>query len=157
VNPYFKTRGTPSVGENEDMSFLDNLESGLKSLESAGEREDGSRNRDRRETERAARLAIQPAIDKLRKSPFTDQLLRAAHQESFRIRARISTVWIGDTLRLELRGQRLELRPAVRGVLAVAIRAGAETEPVLVNFDGDAAKLLKDWLDTVTIEQPEGV
>lgn len=128
------------------MSFLDNLESNLKSLESSTEREDGSGAKGRRDADRASRVALQPFVEKLRKSSFTDQLLRAAHQESFRIRARISVVWIGDILRFELPGKRLELRPTPQGVLAVSTLNGVTGASAPVDFESDASELLKGWL-----------
>jgi hypothetical protein len=128
------------------MGFLDNLESNLKSMESAGEREEGPATKNRREADRAARVAIQPFVEKLRKSPFTDHLLRAAHMESFRIRVRITAVWIGDMLRLELPGKRLELIPSPSGVRAQETLNGVPAEPVAVDFESDPAELLKHWL-----------
>jgi hypothetical protein len=136
------------------MGFLDNLESNLKSLESVTEREDPAGAKNRRESERANRLALQPFVEKLRKSTFTDHLLRAAHQESFRIRARISVVWVGDILRLELPGNRLELRPSRQGVMAVASHEGHVSDPVLVNFEGDPKHLLQSWLAKVSSRKP---
>jgi hypothetical protein len=132
------------------MGFLDNLESSLKGLESANEREDGAGLKDRREADRAARIALQPAVEQLRKSAFTDHLLRAAHQESFRIRARIVVVWVGDVLRLELPGKRLELRPGRNGVTAVSSDAGVPGEPEPVDFSSDAGEFLRAWLGKAT-------
>jgi hypothetical protein len=128
------------------MSFLDNLESNLKNMEAVGEREDAPGAKNRREADRAARIALQPFVEKLRKSPFTDRLLRAAHLESFRIRARITAVWIGDMLRLELPGKRLELIPSPSGVKAQETLNGVPAEPVAVDFESDPAELLKHWL-----------
>lgn len=128
------------------MGFLDNLESDLKSLESANEREDASGSKNRRDADRAARIALQPSVERLRKSAFTDHLLRAAQQESFRIRARINVVWVGDVLRLDLPNKRLELRPVPGGVQAIATFNGVPVEPALVDFSGDAMQLLQGWL-----------
>ena len=128
------------------MGFLDNLENSLKSLENVNEREEGVGAKNRRETERANRIALQPYVEKLRKSAFTDKLLRAAHQASFRIRARISAVWIGDILRFELPGKRLELRPGPNGVAAISTLNGVPEEPLSVDFEGDPEDLLNGWL-----------
>ena len=130
----------------ESMGFLDNLESSLKSMEAVTEREDGAGARNRRESDRAARIALQPYVEKLRKSPFTDHLLRAAHQESYRIRARISVVWIGDVLRFDLPGKRLELIPGPNGVRAIETLNGVPDQPEAVDFTSDPTELLRQWL-----------
>ena len=94
------------------MSFLDNLENNLKSLESR-EEAGGSAEQQRiaRERERAQSLAAAPYAEKLKKGPFTAELLKQAARIGFEKRTKIQVAWLGSTLRLEARDRRVELRP----------------------------------------------
>ena len=129
------------------MSFLDNLENNLKSLES---QEDGKEAADRqqraRESERANAQAIAPYAEQLKKSPFTAGLLTQAARVGHSLRTKIHVAWLGTTLRLEAREQRLELRPTASGIVAVYIENGqdARTEPL--DLSGDPETLIRRWL-----------
>ena len=89
------------------MSFLDNLESTLKNLESREER-DPSANA-KRESERAKTLAAAPWAERLKQSPYTQQLMNEAAAAGHKIRTKIYMAWLGTTFRLEARDRRLEL------------------------------------------------
>ena len=129
------------------MSFLDNLENNLKSLES-GEQARGEADRERRtrETNRAAAMAVAPHAEELRKGPFTAELLKQATRVGFSMRTKVNIAWLGSTLRLEAREKRLELRPTATGVVAVYIENGNEVRTDDVNLKGDAEKLVREWL-----------
>jgi hypothetical protein len=129
------------------MSFLDNLENNLKSLESGEQaRDDADRERRARDHSRAATLAAAPHAEALRKSPFTAEILKQATRVGFSLRTKIHVAWLGSTLRLEAREKRLELRPTAKGVVAVYIEGGNEVRTEDVNLTGDAEKLVRDWL-----------
>jgi hypothetical protein len=130
------------------MSFLDNLENSLKSLESSEEAsESRQREQDRRQSERARSLASAPWAEKLKHSPFTEQLLKQATAEGFKLRAKVYISWIGTNLRLEARGHKLELQPTGEGVLAIFSGEGVEPRTQPVNLEGDAETLVKQFLN----------
>src|SRR5260370_7855051 len=57
------------------MSFLDNLESALKNMESREERDPGARKR--RDSERASVLAAAPSAEKLKNSSYIQEVLKS--------------------------------------------------------------------------------
>jgi hypothetical protein len=129
------------------MSFLDNLENNLKSLESGEQaRDDADRERKARDHNRAAILAVAPYAEELRKGPFTAELLRQATRIGFSLRTKVNIAWLGSTLRLEAREKRLELRPTPTGVVAVYIEDGKEVRTEDVNLKGNAEVLIRSWL-----------
>jgi hypothetical protein len=129
------------------MSFLDNLESNLKSLESREEAQD-ARSHQQRASTRAQALAIAPWAEKLKASPFTEELLREATRLGYLKRTKVRMSWIGTALRLETSERRLELRPTAEGIVAVSSEGGHEAEPKSIDLDNDsAADLAKRWLD----------
>ncbi len=134
------------------MSYLDNLESNLKALESQEEKDPQARARAAaaRETARAAALAIAPHADALRNGPFLDGLLTACRELGHARRILVRPVWVDSTFRLEAGSKKLELRPTPAGVLAVCIVDGKEQETTPVDLASDPAKLAKKWLE------PEG-
>ena len=125
------------------MSFLDNLENTLKNLEKG---EELAESRERRETERAAAIAAGPWAEKLRNSDWTKALLNHAAVAAHGLRAKLHLAWIGNTLRLEVRDRRLELRPEPGGVSAVILENGAEKHSEVVDLNSDAAELIRRWL-----------
>jgi hypothetical protein len=132
------------------MSFLDNLENSLKSLESSEEAaESRLREQDRRESERARSLAAAPWAEKLKASPFTALLLKQATAAGFQLRAKVYISWIGSNLRLEARGRKLELQPTGEGVVALFSGEGVEEQRQLVNLDGDPDALVKQFLAAI--------
>lgn len=126
------------------MSFLDNLENNLKSLESREERA-GDNNR-RRERDREAALAAAPWADRLKKEPFAQKLMQQATVAGRPRRLKVNIMWIGTTLRLEARGQRLEMRPEADGVTAVFLRAGAEVRRASVDLAADPRHFINEWM-----------
>ena len=128
------------------MSFLDNLESNLKALESREEAQD-QRERQNRAGQRAEALAAAPWAEKLKKAPFTEELLRQATRLGYAGRVKVRPTWIGTTLRLEAGTRRLELRPTAGGVLAVFLEEQKELTSQPVNLDGNAETLAHQWLN----------
>jgi hypothetical protein len=129
------------------MSFLDNLENNLKSLESQEESgEAAERQRRERERTRAGAQAIAPYAEQLKKSVYTEELLKQAARIGFAMRTKVHVAWLGSTLRLEARERRLELRPTPTGVVAVEIEQNRETSVEPVDLQGSPEELLRRWL-----------
>lgn len=128
------------------MSFLDNLENTLKSLENAPSGENAAREQTRRDADAAAQRAVAPWAERLRKSPFTASLLSAATREGFKQRVKVHITWIGTTLRLDARERRLELRPMPDGVETVYLENGEIRTRSGIDLTGDPAELVHAWL-----------
>lgn len=126
------------------MSFLDSLENNLKALESREERD--PREGERRQEERQRALAEAPWAEKLKGSAFTETLLLKATQAGHRLRAKVYIAWLGNTLRLEMKERKLDLRPTAGGVVAVFSTNGVEEPPQPVHLDADPGALLDAWL-----------
>ena len=125
------------------MSFLDNLENNLKSLESQEDASESAAQQQRaRERQRAEAEEAAPYAEELKKGPFTVELLKQAARVGFEKRTKVHVAWLGSSLRLEAREQRLELRPTASGVQA--IYPDGRTEPV--NLKGDAEAFIRAWL-----------
>lgn len=123
----------------KSMSFLDNLENTLKSLEDKQENEaDEHKRREREAVSRASVLAAQPYSDALRNGPFTQELLSEAIRLGHSRRLAVRPVWLGTTLRLEARDHKLDLEPTPEGVIATA-------------REGD----VESWRDTVDLAKPD--
>lgn len=133
------------------MSFLDSLENNLKSAEAREER-DAARsgpNQRQRDAERTNARAAQPYIEQLRKGQFTADLLAEATRIAHGLRTKVYITWIENTLRLDAREHRLELRPTPSGVVArfcIDLKEIA-TEPV--DLHGDAKTFAQRWLSQV--------
>jgi len=127
------------------MSYLDNLESSLKSLESQEERD--PREHQRRQEERQRVVAVGPWAEELKTSPYTQKLLEASAIAGHKIRTKIYMAWFEEVLRLEARQRRLELRPTAEGIVAAFIEPDGETKTQAVDLKGDPAQLLQQWLD----------
>jgi hypothetical protein len=129
------------------MSFLDDLENNLKSLESAAEGREAAERQERlREKERAAAQAAAPWAEELKKSPFTAELLRQAARVGFSLRVKVHVAWLGSTLRLEARERRLELRPTPSGIVAAYVERQQETRTELLDLAGSPEALVRAWL-----------
>jgi len=132
------------------MSFLDNLENSLKSLESSEEAaESRLREHDRRQSERARTLATAPWAEKLKGSPYTAALLKQATAAGFEKRAKVYISWIGTSLRLEAKGRKLELQPTSEGIIALFSGEGVEPHSQPVNLEGDPDALVQKFLATL--------
>lgn len=126
------------------MSFLDNLENSLKQLESREERDPAEHSR--REAQRAQTAAAAPWADKLKESPYTQTLMGEATRAGYKLKAKVYLAWIDTTLRLDLRTQRLELRPTPEGIVAVFLENNEELRRQPVDLDGNPAELVQQWL-----------
>jgi hypothetical protein len=131
------------------MSFLDNLESNLKALESREERDTEAlaRAAAARETARSRALEIAPHAEALRQGPFKDGLLTACRDIGHQKRILVRPVWVDATLRLEAGARKLELRPTPGGVLAVFFDEGRELESLPIDLSSDPVKLAQKWLE----------
>lgn len=131
------------------MSYLDNLESNLKALESQEEKDPQARARAAaaRDAARSQALAIAPYSDALRNGPFLDGLLTACRELGHARRILVRPAWVDSAFRLEAGDKKLELRPTPEGVLAVFFAAGKEQASTPVDLASDPAKLAKKWLD----------
>ena len=131
------------------MSFLDNLENALKSLE--GTEENSADDRRRQQADKARAVAVAPWAERLKQSSYVRDLMSLATRAGYQRRAKVNLVWIGTTLRLELRGDRLELRPQADGVLAVFLREGQELGSQKLDLNEAPADLVAAWL---TVMEP---
>ncbi len=131
------------------MSFLDNLESNLKALESREERDPDAlaRQAAQREAARSTALEIAPHAEALRNGPFIDGLLTACRDIGHRRRILVRPVWVDSTLRLEAGAKKLELRPTPSGVRAVFFDGGGEQENTLIDLSSDPVEVAKKWLE----------
>lgn len=129
------------------MSFLDNLENSLKSLENVNERGNPDEKR-RREREKQQTLAAGPHAEELKRSPFMMALLDSATRIAFGQRTKVNMIWLGSTLRLDAKERRLELRPTPAGVIAVFLNGRDETHSEPVDLSGDAEQLAQRWLSS---------
>jgi hypothetical protein len=125
------------------MSFLDNLESNLKNLESREERDPGAKKR--RDSERASALAAAPWAEKLKNGPYTQEVLKTAAQIGFQIRTKIHVTWLDTTLKLEAKERRLEFRPTPEGVVAVFLLKGKEEKRVVADLSGNGGEFVQQW------------
>ncbi len=126
------------------MGFLDNLENDLKNLERQDERDTSAH--ERRQAERAEALAAAPWAEKLKRSPYANDLMNKAAEAGHHIRTKVYMTWLGTTLRLEARGEKLELRPTADGIRAVFLKGMDETKSHAVDLSGDAGELVREWL-----------
>jgi hypothetical protein len=130
------------------MSFLDDLENNLKSLESAAEGREALERQERfRERDRAAAQAAAPWAEELKKSPFTGELLHQAARVGFSLRVKVHVAWLGSTLRLEARERRLELRPTPSGIVAAYLEGPREIRAEPLDLAGSPEALLRAWLE----------
>jgi len=129
------------------MSFLDNLESNLKNMESREER--GTRDNRNAKTQDAARARSQASAvyaEQLKKGPYTAELMKQATRLGHGMRTKVNLFWLGTTLRLEARGSKLELRPTPDGVVAVFAQDGTEARTIPVDLSGNPESLVREWL-----------
>ena len=131
------------------MSYLDNLENNLKSLESHGEgKDDQAREQKARETARSQAQAAAAQVETLKKGPYTAELMRQAARVGHALRTKVNMAWIGSTLRLEARERRLELRPTASGIVAVYLENNQEKRSEPLDLGGSPEALLRGWLGT---------
>ena len=129
------------------MSFLDNLENNLKSLESQEEgKDDVERQRRERESRRASAQAAAPFAEELKKGPYTAELFKHAARVGHGMRLKVHIAWLGSTLRLEARERRLELRPTPDGIIAAYLENNQETRTQPLDLKGNPEELVREWL-----------
>jgi hypothetical protein len=129
------------------MSFLDNLENTLNSLERSEQgKDDAERARRTRASDRAQAEAVAPFAEQLKQSPFTAELLKQAARVGFSLRTKVHIAWLGTTLRLEARDKRLELRPTPQGIVAGYMENGQETRTEACDLNGSPEELVRKWL-----------
>lgn len=126
------------------MSFLDNLENSLKSLESREERDPAEY--ERREQKRNLAIATAPWAAKLKAAPFTQALFEQATIAGHRLRTKVYMSWFDDVLSLQAKERKLELRPTPDGIMAVFIGAGREETMRPVDLSEDPSELIREWL-----------
>ncbi|SPE36439.1 conserved hypothetical protein [Candidatus Sulfopaludibacter sp. SbA3] len=130
------------------MSFLDNLENNLKSLESQEEgKESAERQHRERENERASAQAVAPFAEQLKKGPYTAELLKQTARVGHSLRVMVRATWLGTMLRLEARDSKLELRPTPAGITAVYLENNREVRSEPLDLNGSPEQLLRDWLE----------
>jgi hypothetical protein len=130
------------------MSFLDALESNLKSLEAQDER-DPARAADirkQRDDDRTRALAAAPHAEELRTGKFTTALLDHATRIGHSQRTKVQITWIDTILRLQAKDRRLDLKPTPQGVTAVFSVDGNETATKPIDLHGDPEALASEWL-----------
>jgi hypothetical protein len=126
------------------MSFLDNLENSLKSLEEREERDPAEYAR--REQKRNFTLAAAPWAAKLKAAPYTQTLFEQATIAGHRLRTKVYMSWFDDVLALQAKDRKLELRPTPEGITAAFIEPDREENLQSVDLDGDPATLIHQWL-----------
>ncbi len=131
------------------MGFLDNLENSLKALESSEEHDPSAVQR--KQDERSRALAVAPWAEKLKESAYTRTLFEQAAIAGHRMRTKVYMSWLDNTLRLEAKERKLELRPTPDGIVAAFIEANREETTQPVDLDGDPAPLLSSWLGPLEV------
>jgi len=126
------------------MSFLDNLENNLKSLESREEKDPAEY--ERREQKRNLARATAPWAAQLKAAPFTQALFEHATLAGHRLRTKVYMSWFDDVLTLQAKERKLELRPTPNGIVAAFIEADREETLQMLDLKGDAAALIQQWL-----------
>lgn len=132
------------------MGFLDSLESNLSKLESREEAGvTDNRDRKRRDAERLRAQASATHAEHLKKGAYTAELLRQVTRIGHAMRTKVHLAWIGSTLRLEARQNRLELRPTPDGVVAVFLEGSREVRTKAVDLAGKPEELATEWLTSL--------
>jgi hypothetical protein len=126
------------------MSFLDNLENNLKSLESREEKDPAEH--ERREQKRNLARAAAPWAAKLKAAPFTQSLFEQATITGHRLRTKVYMSWFEDVLALQAKDRKLELRPTPDGIVAAFIEADRDETVQPLDLDSDPAALIQQWL-----------
>jgi len=131
------------------MGYLDNLENSLKALESREEADPARRQREHQQRldNRDAAVRRAPHARALKASAFTGQLLGACRKFGPAMGVYVQITWAEDNLRLDARGNRLELVPTADGVIAVYAREGEETSRHPVDVEGDGEAFARAWLE----------
>jgi hypothetical protein len=135
------------------MSFLDSLENNLKALE--GTEHAGLDDYKRRESERQRTASAAPWAERLKRAPYTQELMQQATRAGYQIRTKVNFTWIGTTLRLEARNHRLELRPTGDGIEVVYLKGTEELRREKIDLTGKPEAILHHWLPMLEIQRRE--
>ncbi|HEX4167062.1 MAG TPA: hypothetical protein VHZ55_16480, partial [Bryobacteraceae bacterium] len=103
-------------------------------------------------------LAVAPWAAKLKDSVFTKQLFDKAAMAGHKIRTKIYMAWLENTLRLEAREKRFDLRPTPEGIVADFETLDGRHVLKAVDLESDPQALVDEWLSggqKVTGEQVE--
>jgi hypothetical protein len=146
-------RDIPSCENGRKMSFLDNLENNLKAMESA--QQEGIGDRARKDADKARAKSAAPWAEKLKNSPWTQNLMKQAVRAGFQRRVKMNLIWLGSVLRLEALEERLELRPIASGIEAVLLHGNEEVKRQKVNLDGEPEKVLDILMKAVDARRRE--
>ncbi|MBS1982896.1 MAG: hypothetical protein JST16_01885 [Bdellovibrionales bacterium] len=130
------------------MSFLDNLENNLKSLESRDELDPETVRRESAAKLDARTIAIRtaPHAAALKDSAFTSSLLTAARTIGHSMRTMVRFTWLESTLRLEAKERKLELEPTPDGIVARFFEDGIERHAEPLDLKGSGEQLARRWL-----------
>lgn len=126
------------------MGFLDNLEGSLKNLETRDERYGNERQQ--MQSDRARNLAIAPWSEKLKGSPYANDLFNKAVAAGHRRRTKVYLARIDNTVRLEAKERRLELKPTPDGIVAEYVAPDGELKTEAVDLSNDPQLLIEKWL-----------
>jgi hypothetical protein len=145
-------RHSPSLNVNLevrlDMSYLDNLENSLKSLEKQEERDPEERRRreEAQKAEQANAAAAAPFLEEIKRGAFIQAFLSHASVEGRKARILVRPAWVGHVLRLEAGERRMEFRATPAGVEATVSRNGAVSSQGLLDLSADPRALAAEWL-----------
>jgi hypothetical protein len=130
------------------MSFLDALESNLKSLETQDERDPvrAAENRRRREDDRTRTLAVAPYAEQLKNGKYTAALLDHAVRIGHTQRTKVQITWIDTKLRLQAKDRRLELQPTPDGILVAFSGDDPPRAGRSLDLNSDPEVLALEWL-----------
>ncbi|MBS1877092.1 MAG: hypothetical protein JSU00_28025 [Acidobacteria bacterium] len=131
------------------MSYLDNLESNLKSMEDREERSYRGPDQRARLDAAKAKAAAAPYAEQLRRGPFAAELMNEAVRIGFGLRTKVYISWVDGGLRLDAREFRLELKATPEGVVARFSEGGTFLREQKINLGGNAKKLAEEWMSTV--------
>ena len=106
-----------------------------------------------RERERSKARAEAPWAERLRNDPWTQKLMQNVTRAGFQRRTKVSLVWMGNTLRMEARRLRLELRPEADGIFAVYLKGQEESQRERVDLKEDPGALVARWMTSVDIQK----
>lgn len=109
-----------------------------------------NRDQQKREAEKANARAAAPYAEQLRNGSFTTELLNEATRIGHGFRTKVYMTWMENTLRLEAREHRLELKPTPTGVKAQFFVKNEPGKSEMVELTGANAKSLAErWMKTV--------
>ena len=138
----------PALRDTGRVSFLDNLENNLKSLE---ERDSpGGDDRKKHDADRRKTAAAAPWAEQLKKSPWTQSLMQQATRAGYAMRTKVNLSWYGSTLRLQARGQWLNIEPLPDGIVAIFAKGLEVHKRIPVDLKKKPDALVAEWMKVLT-------